>query len=221
MLKSELIRARLVMQGDQVWTRPLPADYHYLTIANELGALFSKYTGRSRGELYAALRDYEGDSLDYPVIRGLASVLEARCAFSNEPPAKPADMRMALFQRGPVTIRPDLFVRTTRNQAVAEVASQRGLTIAQVEAALFADLIEEQVLLDTGEPIAPADLIARYNLELARGLLYWAREVRIVVRDGYKDVFKYLKLFKLMYSVAPLSFSPRLRGEREGGDAVH
>jgi predicted nuclease of restriction endonuclease-like RecB superfamily len=189
MLKSELIRARLVMQGDQVWTRPLPADYHYLTVANELTALFRKHIGRSRGELYEALHDYEGDSLDYPVIRGLAAVLEAQGVFGNEPPAKPADVRAALFQRGPVTIRPDLFVRTTREQAVAEAASQYGLTVDQVETALFADLSEEQVLLDMGEPVAPADLIARYNLELARGLLYWAREVRVIVRDGYKDVF--------------------------------
>jgi predicted nuclease of restriction endonuclease-like RecB superfamily len=204
MLKSELIRARLVMQGDRVWTRPLPADYHYLTIANELAALFRKHIGRSRGELYEALRDYEGDSLDYPVIRGLAAVLETRCVFGNAPPTKPADMRAALFQRGPVTTRHDLFVHATREQALAEVASQHGLTIAQVETALFADLSEEQVLLDVGEPIAPADLIARYNLELARGLLYWAREVRVLVRDGYKDVFKYIKLFRLMYTVRPV-----------------
>lgn len=88
MLKSELIRARLVMQGDRAWTRPLQADYHYLTVANELATLFKKHVGQSRGELYEALRDYEGDSLDYPVIRGLAAVLEARCVFGNEPPRK-------------------------------------------------------------------------------------------------------------------------------------
>ena len=217
MLKSELIRARLVMQGDQVWTRPLPADYHYLTVANELAALFRKHIGRSRGELYAALRDYEGDSLDYPVIRGLAAVLEARCVFGNEPPARPADMRAVLFGRGPVTIRPDLFASATRGQVIAEAATQFGLTAEQVEATLFADLAEEQVLLDVGEPIAPPDLIARYNLELARGLLYWAREVRVLVRDGYKDVFKHVKLFKLMHTVAPLPLHPQAGGEREGG----
>ena len=72
------------------------------------------------------LRDYEGDSLDYPVIRGLAAVLEARCVFGNEPPARPADMRAALFRRGPVTIRPDLFVRATREQAFDEVAASMG-----------------------------------------------------------------------------------------------
>jgi len=43
MLKAELIRARLVMQGDQVSTRPLPVDYHYLIVAGELAALFQTH----------------------------------------------------------------------------------------------------------------------------------------------------------------------------------
>lgn len=211
MLKSELIRPRLKIRDGQVWTRPLPANYHYLTIAGELTTLFQRHVGQSRGTLAEALRDYEGDSLDYPVIRGLAAVLEARCTFAatslstggNDAPASPAELRAALFRRGPVTHRPDLFSQTTRTQALAETAAQFGLTTEQVETALFADLVEEQILLDAGERLAPGELIARYNLELARGLLYWAREVRLWVSDGYKDLFKYIKLFKLMYTIRP------------------
>ncbi len=224
MLKSELVRARLEIQGDQVRPRPLPADYRYLTIANELAALFQRYAGRSRGALAEALRDYEGDSLDYPVIRGLAAVLEARCTFASpglaltteesSAPASPAELRADLFRRGPVTHKHDMFSQTTRQQALAEAAAQYGLTVEQVETALFADLAEEQILLDPGEPLAPGDLIARYNLELARGLLYWAREVRLQVHDSYKDLFKYIKLFKLMYSITPLQPPPYEGGGR-------
>lgn len=214
MLKSELIRARLVMQGNEVWTRPLPADYGSLARAGDLIALFHKHVGRRRGELAEALRQYEGDSLDYPVIRGLAAVLEARCRFGSSPPAPPADVRLDLFRRGPVTLKEDLFSQAAREKALAQTAAELGLTIAQVEAAMFADLAEEQVLLDVGEPVTPGDLIARYNLELARGLLYWAREVRIVVRDNYKDLFRYVKLFKLMYAVGQ---APDLRGLELGG----
>jgi predicted nuclease of restriction endonuclease-like RecB superfamily len=87
---------------------------------------------------------------------------------------------------------------------LAETAEQYGLAVEQIEMALFADLAEEQVLLDPGEPVAPGDLVARYNLELARGLLYWAREVRISIHGNYKDIFKYIKLFKLMYTIRPL-----------------
>jgi predicted nuclease of restriction endonuclease-like RecB superfamily len=228
MLKAELIRPRLEMRQGQVWTRSIPADYHYLIVAGELTALFQRHIGRSRGELAEALRDYEGDSLDYPVIRGLAAVLEARCTFAstlrpirqaqgkpgsgepslstsgNESPLKPDDLRAALFQHGPVMVKPDLFNPTTREQAIAETAASYGLTTEQIETALFADLAEEQILLDPGESIAPGDLIARYNLELARGLLYWAREMRVAIYGGYKDVFRYLKLFKLMYTVRPI-----------------
>jgi predicted nuclease of restriction endonuclease-like RecB superfamily len=224
LLKSELVRARLEIQGDQVRPRPLSANYRYLTIANELTALFQRYAGRSRGALAEALRDYEGDSLDYPVIRGLAAVLEARCTFASPEPTlateesstrvSPAGLRAGLFRRGPVTHKPDIFSQTTRQQALAEAAVRLGLSVEQVETALFADLPEEQILLDAGEPIAPGDLIARYNLEVARGILYWAREVRLVVHDNYKDIFKYVKLFKLMYGITPLQPPPYEGGGR-------
>jgi hypothetical protein len=181
-------------------------------MASELTSLFQRHVGDSRGGLVAALRDYEGDSLEYPIIRGLAAVLEARCNFASaelssgegDGPLKPAELRATLFQRGPVTDKRDLFTLMTREQALAEAAAGFGLQPAQVETALFSDLAEEQILLEAGEPIAPGDLIARYNLELARGLLYWAREVRLRVYDNYKDFFKYIKLFKLMYTARPL-----------------
>ena len=182
MLRSELIRPRLEIRGDRVRPRILAANYHYLNVAGQLTTLFQSASGQSRGELTAALRDYEGDSLDYPVIRGLAAVLEAHCTFASntveteadEPPPKAADLRADLFARGPVTDKRDLFSLTTRNQALAETAAHYNLTPRQVETALFADLAEEQILLDPGEPLPPGDLIARYNLEIARGLLYWA-----------------------------------------------
>lgn len=204
MLKSDLIRPRIKIQEDRVSTRPIEANYRYLGVASDLINLFKNHTGQSRGRLHDALRDYEGDSLDYPVIRGLAAVLEARCEFGNSPPIDPGELRHQLFRRGPVTSRRDLFNLMTREQALTEIASTTNLTPAEIETALFADLAEEQILLDPGPPLAPGDLIARYNLELARGLLYWAREMRIRVADSYKDVFKYIKLFKLMYTIRAL-----------------
>jgi len=151
-----------------------------------------------------ALRAYEGDSLDYRIIRGLANVLMGRCIFGHDPPVNPVDLRAALFNQGPVTVKSDLLTVTTRPQVVAETAAKFGLSTEQVEHALFADLIEERILLGTVEIPTPVDLIARYNLEVARGLLYWAREVDIIARDGYKDLFKYIKLFKLMHTVYPI-----------------
>jgi hypothetical protein len=204
MLKSELILPRLKKHHHDIVPLALPANYHYLKIANDLIQLVKAYVGHSRGELDDALRAYEGDSLDYRIIRGLANVLQSRCIFSNESLVNPIELRMALFNQGPVMAKNDLLTAKTRQQVVAEIAPKFKLTPQQVEQALFADLIEERILLGAGEIMAPVDLIARYNLEVARGLLYWAREVDIIVRDGYKDLFKYIKLFKLMHTVYPI-----------------
>jgi predicted nuclease of restriction endonuclease-like RecB superfamily len=229
LLKSELIRPRLVIRDGQVRPRRLPADYRYLTIASELAELFQRHVGRSRGTLTEALRDYEGDSLDYPVIRGLAAVLEGPCTFASPESiltkeggdaltVSPSDLRAELFRQGPVTEVPDLFSPTTREGVLAETADRFGLTVEGVETAFFADLAEEQILVHPDEPPAPGDLIARYNLEVARGVLYWAREVRLVVGDGYKDLFKFVKLFKLMYSITPLQPPPsKGRGSKPAG----
>ncbi|OAD22453.1 protein containing DUF790, endonuclease-like protein [Candidatus Thiomargarita nelsonii] len=201
MLKSELILPRLKKRGNQVIPLALPQDYHYLKIANDLILFVKAHIGRSRGELEDGLRAYEGESLDYRIIRGLANVLVSRCVFGHDPPVNPVELRMALFNQGPVTVKSDLLTVTTREQAVAETATKFGISPKEVEQALFADLLEERILLSTGQIMTPVDLIARYNLEVARGLFYWTREVDIIVRDGYKDLFKYIKLFKLMHTV--------------------
>lgn len=204
MLKSELILPRLKKRGKEIEPLALPTDYHYIEIANHLIDIVKAHVGQSRGELDDALRAYEGESLDYRIMRGLANVLVSRCIFGHDFPINPVELRNALFNRGPVTAKTDLLSTTTRQKAIAETATQFGLTSKQVEQALFADLLEERILLGMGEIMSPVDLIARYNLEVARGLLYWAREVDILVRDGYKDLFKYIKLFKLMHTIYPM-----------------
>jgi predicted nuclease of restriction endonuclease-like RecB superfamily len=208
MLRADLIRPRLEYQGQQVMPVALPSNYHYLGMAADLIRLVQSYVGQRRGDLDEALKTYEGDSLDYPIIRGLASVLESRATFGNEPPVAPELIRAAMFQQGPIIYENDLFSLKTRAQALAETAIQFNITPEQVDMALFADLAEEQTLIKTGDFISPGDLIGRYNMEVARGLLYWAREMRLTVYDRYKDVFKYIKLFKLMHTITPLTDRP-------------
>ena len=204
MLKSELILPRLKKRGNEIEPLWLATDYNYLQIAAELIQIVKAHVGLSRGELEVALRQYEGDSLDYRIIRGLAQVLINRCIFSSDTQINPVTLRTSLFDKGPVSQKMDLLSINTREQAIAEVAAQFGVTSAVIEQTLFADLIEERILLGSNEIWTPIDLIARYNLEIARGLLYWARELDLLIRDNYQELFKYIKLFKLMYTVYPL-----------------
>jgi uncharacterized protein len=209
MLTSDLIRPRVRIWGNEIMSEPLsPTDLRGLRTAAELIELFQAHRNHPRWELDAALEEYEGDRLDYPILRGMVKVLSDAATFANEPPVDPAELRAALFklaaERGPVAAHPDLLHPSLRETLVREVAEAFGLTPTELERTFYADLPEEQVLVDVGKQWTAQDLVERYNLELARGLLYWASEMRLTVQGGYKDLFKYLKLFKLMHTIRAL-----------------
>ncbi|HKY53897.1 MAG TPA: DUF790 family protein [Anaerolineales bacterium] len=209
MLTADLIRPRIRIQGSEITTQSLSrTDPMGLRTAAELIQLFHAHLNHPRRELEEALEEYEGDRLDYPILRGFAKVLSDTATFANEPPVDPTEVRTALFtraaERGPIVTNPDLLHPSLRETLVREVAESFGLTSAVVEHTLYADLPEEQSLLDVGPQWTEQELIGRYNLELARGLLYWASEMRLTVQGGYKDLFKYLKLFKLMHTIRAL-----------------
>jgi uncharacterized protein len=216
MLTADLIRPRIRIQRNEITTQPLSrTDPIGRRTAAELIQLFHAHLNHPRRELEVALEEYEGDRLDYPVLRGLAKVLSDAATFANEPMMEPADLRSALFvraaERGPIVAHPDLLHPPIRETILSEVAETFGLTPAEVEHTIYADLPEEQLLVELGPTWTEQELVGRYNLELARGLLYWASEMRLTAQGGYKDLFKYLKLFKLMHT---------LRAVPEGGYAI-
>ncbi|MEM7332412.1 MAG: DUF790 family protein [Chloroflexota bacterium] len=195
MLKSELIKPRIKVKDGQVQAKRLPVEYAWLDICQDLIGIYKQHVGKSRGILAAVLKSYEGDSLNYQILRGLTAVLDTFCTFANDLPIQPALIREHLFKQG-ATVGAD---RETR---LKETAVAYKLTPKQIETALFADLAEEQLLTEFHPP-APANLIHQYNLEVARGVLYWSKEMHLHVEDSYKDLFKFIKLFKLMHTVTP------------------
>jgi len=209
MLTAELITPRLrssptTLSIDLVNER----DPHWQRTARELIALFREQVGYSKAFWTQALEEYIGDRLDYVVIRGLAKVLTDAATFTSiDTPITPAVVRERLFAYGPVFEGRDIFHAQTRQEVVQGGAVELGLNEELVEAAIFADRPVSAILTDAGPQWTPADLLARYNLELTRGVLYWASQLHIDVAGSYKDLWKYLKLFKLMFWARP---------EREG-----
>ncbi len=201
MLTSDLIRPRLRLHGEALDIETIDvSSKRWLRTAADLIALLQKQVGHSQADWEAALERYEGERVDYIIVRGLAKVLADAATFTPiSTPVSPVDVRERLFSRGPALNKPDLFHRKTRKQLVRSVARELGITTKQLEAALFADRPAEYILTEAGPPWTPADLLARYNLELSRGVLYWASQMNLQVHDSYKDLWRYLKLFKLMF----------------------
>ncbi len=201
MLTAELVKPRLRMLGSQLFIDLLDThDPYWQQTAMDLVALLRSHIGQSQAAWERALEAYEGERVDYIVVRGLAKVLTDATSFMPlETPLPPAQLRERLFVYGPLFSNSQLFQPQTRHEVMQSLASELSISAEHLEAALFADLSASAILSDARLDWTPEGLIARYNLELARGVLYWASHMRIEVHGGYKDLWKYLKFFKLMF----------------------
>src|SRR6266699_7350642 len=205
MLTSDLIKPRLRMQGSTLSVEMVnEQDPSLQQIAQDVIGLFHRYRDQSQAAWEEAVRAYEGAGVDYVLIRGLAKVLADAATFTPlSTPLPPATLRERVFEYGPVFGTPDLFHATTREEVLGEVADALGVAPGELDALLFADRGASYRLTETGPAWTPAGLLARYNLELARGALYWASHITIEVAGNYKDLWKYIKLFKLMFWAEP------------------
>jgi predicted nuclease of restriction endonuclease-like RecB superfamily len=205
MLTGDMIRPRLRFSGSTLSVEVVnEQDASLLQTAQDLIALLHHHVSRTQEEWEEALDAYEGERVDYVVVRGLAKVLTDAATFTPlATPVPPIVLRERLFARGPVFESPDLFHPQTRQEVLQEVAGELALSTEELESMLFADRYASYLLTDTGPTWTPPQLLARYNLELARGVLYWASHITIEVSSNYKDLWRYIKLFKLMYWAEP------------------
>ena len=101
----------------------------------------------------------------------------------------------------PARIREIVFasrVGRSRDEALAESSRILGLPVATLEECLFADRHGARRLVAPPTPATPADLVARYNLALAQGLLMRSTRVVALVHEQARSVVRYAKLHGLM-----------------------
>jgi predicted nuclease of restriction endonuclease-like RecB superfamily len=201
MLTSELIKPRLRFSGSTVSIEMVDEQDEALQqTAQELIDLLRSHVNRTQEEWEKAVTQYEGARIDYVFVRGLAKVLTDAATFSPlTTPLPPAVLRERAFAWGPVFKQPDMFHSRSRQDVLQELAGEFALAPAQLDGMLFADRHASYLLTDAGPAWIPATLLARYNLELARGVLYWASHLTIEASSNYKDLWKYIKFFKLMF----------------------
>jgi predicted nuclease of restriction endonuclease-like RecB superfamily len=205
MLTSDLIRPRLRISGSNLRIEMVnEQDPSLQQKAQDLIRLFHRHQSQSLAAWEEAVRAYEGANVDYVFIRGLAKVLTDAATFKPlTTPLPPATLREHVFAYGPVFEKPDIFHPSTRQEVLSEVAGTLELSQGELDEILFADRGASYRLMDPGPAWTPSSLLARYNLELARGALYWASHITIEVSSNYKDLWKFIKLFKLMFWAEP------------------
>lgn len=203
MLPSDLLMHRY--SGETVIPKRLPLNSENSTIATELITLFQAAKGGTRGELNRQLQELEGENTDYRIKRGLAHLLnsDAFSKFETISPLDPPMLRQRVFALSAQTAPHPQATQTTLQTLAAHLTEELGHEVlpTQIQAGLYADLADNQILTEFEAPTAEA-LLHRYNLSQVQGVFYRASQVILNAHRNdpgeYKLLFRYLKLFGLM-----------------------
>ncbi|MHC5613084.1 MAG: DUF790 family protein [Nostoc sp.] len=202
MLPTDLLMHR--QNGEEIIPKRLKIDQKTSELAIELINYFQSAVGKTQGVLERQLTDFEGDSTDYRVKRGLAYILKSSfCTFEVVSPLEPQMLRERVFSLAAKSVSSRESTQVTLNKVADELTQEleREVLSEQVRNGLYADLSENKILTVFDAPIAP-DLLNRYNLSQVQGVFYKASQLVLNahrnVPGEYKLLFRYLKLFQLM-----------------------
>jgi len=171
-----------------------------IAFLDRLCRLVRRLEGSSRAVVREALRRQHRRVRDAQRMSGVAKTLLDACTFRPPPGAEMApDVRHAVFHaRG--ALWPPLPGNT--EEPYRSAAETLGISVADAQRLLYADRPSEQILV-----AAPRwdgrRLLERYNLELARAVLLDAERVVLTARGGWRDIFRAVKLARLMYRLSP------------------
>ncbi|QYX31883.1 DUF790 family protein [Sphaerospermopsis torques-reginae] len=202
MLTTELLIHR--QNGEEIIPKRLKLDNKHLGLASDLIQFFQNAVEKSQGVLERQLADFEGDTTDYRMKRGLAYILKSSfCTFEVISPLEPAMLRERVFSLAAKSVssreNTDTILQKIADQLSREL--QREVLPLHVHEGLYADLSENKILTAFDAP-KPEDLLHRYNLSQVQGVFYKATHLVLNahrnVPGEYKLLFRYLKLFQLM-----------------------
>jgi predicted nuclease of restriction endonuclease-like RecB superfamily len=207
-LPPELTRAR--KREGKLTLSPLSAAERVR--ATELGqALLSiaqASLGQQRDEVEASWAAVAAAPKERKLLLGLTHLLERHAEFVSPARAEPEAVRRAVFGRA-AERRAELpdGQHLDRAALLEEVASELGLSAAELDQALYADLKSAQRLQSCAVPSA-AVLVSEYELLQVQSVLLRAvrveAEVRSAAADAYKDLLRKLKFRQLLFRIQPL-----------------
>lgn len=205
MLSRNLLRYALA--GDRI--RPIyltvSGGRKYLRMAEEIIAVYHQCIGHPMGDVRERLAAIPSEPFDLLVLRGLSKIA---AGFADIAPLVVSDLpalRQAVFmlaaQQGACVRAGDSHFLLGAGAELDAIAARHGVQPETLLSHMFDDLPERQRLETFPQQMTPAMLIARYNTALAQGMLYSAVRMVVEMRDGYRTVFKYIKLNGLMHVV--------------------
>ncbi|MEE8354448.1 MAG: DUF790 family protein [Candidatus Bathyarchaeia archaeon] len=164
--------------------KPIYASEDELGLAKTLISVHRDSLEKTRRELKEAVSGCEELGYDYKLVRGLASLLEERCAFESRAVILPLMARKAVFGEAGRTV---VATEEKRNRVMANAAFRLGVSTLELEQSLYADLDDEQTLAGFEEP-EPLDLLKEYNFALTVALVTHGKRLELSYKGSDKGL---------------------------------
>jgi predicted nuclease of restriction endonuclease-like RecB superfamily len=192
MLPGELLITRA--KKDRIDPVFAEIDEEHQELADELIEVYRNFVGKKKSEIDEILAEFE-QGLNFKLVRGLRTLLERRCIFKSKYAVEPVVARRGVFE---AASSKKVTNRKEREKVIETVAKKLNISVADLEQSLWADQ-ESEVVLDEFAPLNPNELLKSYNLSLAQTLLFKSTGMSISFKGNYKEIFRAIKYFGLMY----------------------
>ncbi len=193
MLTKDLLRVSRAGGG----YRPQFTDERDRSLAARVVGVFQGHVGEPRSALDDALTALEREADDFKLVRGFATLLEREAVFETRAAVSPERARDVVFR---AAAERNAVTADEREAVLAEAAERFGVALADLDASLYADLEEREVMAAFDPRWGPAELCTQYDLSLAQTALFDATEVRIRSSDP-KRLVSAVKRLRLMYEI--------------------
>jgi len=182
----------------------------YVGYAERMLAVYRAGVGKTRRELQRAVERIFADETDCELrrIRAFCKLLDDASEYDTDRRGRAARLRLQVFGMAagshPLVERRDQLFENTEAEVKARIAEHLGRPWDDIEAELYADVIDFQRLKAfEGYPDAAA-LLSRYNVAQLQACLYRAERMVVTATGDFKTLLRYAKLAKLLHTIRRL-----------------
>ncbi|MFW6162420.1 MAG: DUF790 family protein [Planctomycetota bacterium] len=183
---------------------------HYEAHARRMLRVYESGIGKTRRELHRSIEGFLADEPECPTrrIQAFAKLLDDASEFDTDRRGRAAKLRLQVFSLAapfhPLVERRDQLFENTEAEVKARIAERIGRPWDDIEADLYADVMDFQRLKAfEGYPDAAA-LLSRYNVAQLQACLYRAEELTVVATRDFKTILRYAKLAGLLHEIRRL-----------------
>jgi predicted nuclease of restriction endonuclease-like RecB superfamily len=205
MLTADMAQVR--RRGDRLQVMPLTgaARERACELAAAYLDLARDHVGLTRGELADAWRQIDIRSAERRLSLGLCKLITDRCTFDQGAALAPEALRQALFLRASAARH--TAEGMDREQVMEAVAAERGISAAEIDRSLYADLPTAHRLASLDALSAEA-LLSAYDVAQVQAVLLRAVQIRATIAADapgvYRALFRRLKFLRLLHQIEAL-----------------